>query len=115
MPFNAILNKADDETTIFPDYRYRSYNRDTLTRTYGYIVAKLVIFFFYSGIWIWVAFELIFPIYDWWWTLGRLADFIPYTRPTEQQVLDADVIGGLIELEFDASGGGSIVDDEVRF
>lgn len=94
-----------------PDSRYAAYSNGAAT--YVYIVIKLLLFFGYSGLTIWVTLECLFPIYEWWWTLGRLADFIPYTRPSLEEVMAADVSEGLLPEEDSSEFAG--FDTGVRF
>ena len=45
---------------------------------YVYLVTKLVLIGFFNVVSIWTCLQTLFPIYDWWYSLARLKDFIPY-------------------------------------
>ena len=76
---------------LFIAYVAHSYLYRTAYTSEKYIVVKFLLFLIYNLIVAFFAFETLFPTYDWWQTLARLAEKIPYDRPTEADVLAADV------------------------
>lgn len=81
------------EAVTAPQDKYRIID-SSYSSSYLYIVAKLIIMGAYFLVWIWVTMELIIPIGQWWWALAKLKDFIPYVRPTEEEVRAADTFTG---------------------
>ena len=74
-----------------------------------YIVVKNLLFLIWNLIVAYFLFETLFPVYGWWQVLARLAEKIPYTRPTEAEVLAADKLPtqsfddfGFDDVEVDA-------------
>ena len=58
----------------------------------SYAVVKILLFSFYTIIFWFMFLETLWPMYDWWQILARLANKKPYTRPTEEEVAANDVI-----------------------
>ena len=55
-----------------------------------YMVVKYLLFLIWNLVIAYFCFETLFPVYGWWQVLARLAEKIPYSRPTEAEVLAAD-------------------------
>ena len=58
---------------------------------YSYIVVKNFLFFLYNLIIVFISFETLFPIYEWYQLLAGLAAKKPYRRPTPEEVEAGDV------------------------
>ena len=66
------------------------YLEEVYKNDFSYVAVKLFLFFLYN---IGVGFyglETLFNIYDYWQVIAKLAVKVPYTRPTEEEVEQAD-------------------------
>ena len=92
-PLTLIANIV--HAVLFKDSKdsYKNYDEETkiyLGTNVSYIVVKNFLFFLYNLIVVFISFETLFPIYEWWQTLANLAVKVPYVRPTEKEVAAAD-------------------------
>ena len=76
----------------FLSYLTHSFLYTSTYTTASYIVVKALLFLIYNLLVVFFDYETLFPVYDWWQILAQLADRIPYTRPTEEQVRAADTL-----------------------
>ena len=96
-------------------YTYHAYSNRSKYTTVSYIVTKYLLFFLFNLTIANLSFECMFPAYAWYQALARLADKVPYDRPTEEEVEAADVVPkeSVEEQEFDIEADIGSTEPEV--